>query len=164
MRRIPGRADSFTIEAVRGRLDRHHADELLSFWLERRALTGLEARRRLPEVVCMMRLDGAVVGSSSTYASNVALVGGRRFWIHRQVLDQAVAEHAPAMIRATFNALAAEFDGTSGAPVGLCVLAGPDLRRQRPEAEWTDPRMLYAGYLPEGLQVRIAYFDRAVIT
>ena len=83
--------------------------------------------------------------------------------MYRNVLDQIVAEQAPAMIRGTFDALAAEFDGASGSPVGLCVLAGPDLRRQRPEAEWTDPRMLYAGYSPEGLQVRVAYFDGAVI-
>ncbi|HTX30253.1 MAG TPA: hypothetical protein VMD09_02655 [Solirubrobacteraceae bacterium] len=163
MRRIPDQADAFTIETVRGQLDRHRADELLTFWLERRALTSLEARRRLPEVVCAMRLEGALVGSSSVYATNVALIGGRRFWVYRSVLDQVVAEHAPAMIRATFNALAAEFDGADGSPVGLCVLARPALRRQRPEAEWSDPRMLYAGYLPEGLQLRIAYFDGAVI-
>ncbi len=148
---------------MRGRLDRQRADDLLRFWLDRGALSGLEARRRLPEVVCLMRLDGSLVGSSSAYPANVALVGGRRFWVYRQLLDEVVAAQGPAMIRATFNALAAEFDGADGSPVGLCVLARPDLLRRRPEAEWTDPRMVYAGYLPEGLQLRIAYFEGALI-
>jgi hypothetical protein len=139
------------------------SDELLGFWLERRALSGLEARRRLPEVVCMLRLDGALVGSSSAYAANLALIGGRRFWIYRQLLDEPVAAQSPAMIRATFAALQREFTGEGGAPVGLCVLASPELRRGRPAAEWSDPRMFYAGYLPGGFQVRIAYFDGAVI-
>ena len=112
----------------------------------------------------MMRLDGSLVGTSSAYPANLALIGGRRFWVYRSLLDAIVAEQAPALIRATFNALAAEFDGARGSPVGLCVLAGRDLRRRCPEAEWTEPRMLYAGYLPEGVQVRIAYFEGAVIT
>jgi hypothetical protein len=126
-------------------------------------LSGLDARRRLPEVVCTLRLDGTLVGTSSAYANNIPLVGGRRFWVYRNLLDEPVADQAPAMIRATFNALAAEFDGAAGSPLGLCVLAAPELRRGRPEAEWTDPRMVYAGYTPHGLQVRIGYFEGAVI-
>ena len=31
--------------------------------------------------------------------------------------------------------------------------------RARPEAEWRDPRILYAGYLADGSQVRIGYFE-----
>jgi hypothetical protein len=164
--RISGIADvtdAATIDVVRGRLDRKRADELLSFWFERRALSGLEARRRLPEVVCMLRRDGGLVGTSSAYAANVALIGNRRFWVFRSLLDAVAAPHLPDMIRATFKALEAEFDGSPGAPIGLCVLAGPDERNHRPEAEWADPRMTYAGYLPEALQVRIAYFEGAVI-
>ena len=165
--RIPGIAESpepAEIEVVRGRLDRRRSDELLTFWLERRALSGLEARRRLPEVVCMMRLGGTMVGSSSAYATNIGLIGGRRFWIYRHLLDRVVAEQEKAMIRATFDALQAGFTGESGSPLGLCVLVGEELRRRRPEAEWSDPPMIYAGYLPEGLQLRIGYFEGAVIT
>lgn len=117
----------------------------------------------MPEVVCLMRRDGAVVGSSSAYAANLDLIGGRRFWVYRHLLDNAVAGEGPAMIRATFDTLAGEFTGQTGSPIGLCVLVGPELWRERPEAEWSDPRMIYAGYLPEGFQVRIAYFDGAVI-
>ncbi len=111
-----------------------------------------------------MRAGGEVVGSCSAYAANVAMIGGRRFWVYRNVLDEMVAEQSSTMIRASFNVLAGEFDGSKGSPIGLCVLADGGLRRRHPEAEWSDPRMVYAGYLPEGHQVRIAYFAGAVIT
>jgi hypothetical protein len=153
-----------TIEVVRGALDQQRADDLLSFWRGRRALSGQEAQRRLPEVVCVLRRDGAVVGASSAYESNVALIGNRRFWIYRSLLDQAVADQGPNMVRATFTALEDEFGGSSEAPIGLCLLLSPDERRLRSaEAVWRDPRMIYAGYVGDGRQFRLAYFENALI-
>lgn len=164
IRRIERPGAVSEIEVVRGRLDRKRADELLSFWFKRRALSGLEARRRLPEVVCLLRRGGVIAGSCSAYADAVGGVGGRRFWVYRSVLDQSVADQGPQMIRATFTALEQEFDGSPGSPVGLCVLIGdPEELRRRPEAEWSDPRMIYAGYVDGGRQVRIAYFEGAKI-
>jgi hypothetical protein len=47
------------------------------------------------------------------------------------------------MIRAAVEALDAEFDHRPGSPIGLCALiADPEERRRRPEAEWSDPRMI----------------------
>jgi hypothetical protein len=114
-------------------------------------------------VICVLRRNAAVVGTSSAYAANLPLLGGRRFWMYRNVIDSTQADQVPAMIRATFAALEAEFDGSPGAPIGLCVFAGEEERRRRPQAEWSEPRMLYAGYLHDGRQVRIAYFDGARI-
>jgi hypothetical protein len=165
MTAIDDPTEAWSIEVVRGRLDRGRADELLSFWAQRRALSVEEAQRRLPEVVCVLRQRGVLAGASSVYPAEVPLVGRRRFWIYRSLLDQAVADQARPMIRATFNALEAEFDPAPGSPLGLCVLVGdPDERRRHPQAEWSDPHLLYAGYLADGRQVRIAYFDGAVIT
>lgn len=45
-------------------------------------------------------------------------------------------------------------DGPCGV---LTLLDDPD-----PEAEWSDPRTLYAGYAEDGRQLRIAYFSAAV--
>lgn len=150
------------IEVVRGRLGRTQADDLLSFWFDQRALSGEEAKRRQDEVVCMLRHRGALAGTSSVYAADVALIGARRFWIYRSLLDRTVADMAPAMIRATFSALEEQFDGAPGSPIGLCALiADPEERRRRPQAEWSDPQMIYAGYLNDGRQVRIAYFKDA---
>ena len=112
-------------------------------------------------MACLLRRDGVVVGSSSAYAANVELIGGRRFWTYRNLLDDLDLQ--PAMIRATFDALQAEFNGSPGQPLGLCFLAGPEERRLRPEAEWSHPRMVYAGYVADGRQARIAYFEGALI-
>jgi hypothetical protein len=153
-----------TIEVVRGALDQERADDLLSFWRARRALSGQVALRRLPEVVCVLRRDGAVAGASSVFESNLALIGNRRFWIYRSLLDVAVADQGPNMVRATFRTLQDEFAGSPEAPIGLCLLLGPEERgRRSPEAVWPDPRMIYAGYVGDGRQVRLAYFENAVI-
>jgi hypothetical protein len=138
---------------------------VLGFWEARGALDPEQASGRLPEVACLLRLDGELRGVSSAYEADVPLIGGRRFWIYRNLLDDEVAAHGPEMIRATFAALEAEFDGSAAAAIGLCVLLPDDVaeRRRRPEAEWSDPRMIYAGYLPDRRQVRIAYFDGADI-
>jgi hypothetical protein len=152
------------IDVVRGRLSGAEAEAVLGFWSERGALTGDEARRRLSEVVCVLRRDGAVAGVSSVYPAEVGLIGGRRFWIYRSLLLEP-AQDGPEMIRATFEALDSEFDHQPGSPIGLCVLiADPEERRRRPEVEWSDPRMLYAGYLQDERQVRIGYFEDADIT
>lgn len=66
------------------------------------------------------------------------------------------------LIRATFDALDAEHQTDSDEPVGLCVLLDDEQRRFRPQAEWRDPRMIYAGYLRDGRQVRIAYFSSEI--
>lgn len=150
---------------MRGRLDRARADELLAFWAQRRALDTAQAHQRLPEVVCILRRNGAVAGASSVYAAALPLIGGRRFWIYRSLLDTEVSNLGTAMIAATFAALDAEFDGSSRSPIGLCLLlADPRERRRRSEAEWEEPPMIYAGYLADGRQVRIGYFRDALIT
>jgi hypothetical protein len=152
------------IEVVRGRLDPATADGLLEFWAAQGALSEDEAHRRLPEVICVLRRDGAIAGVSSAYPANVELIGGRRFWIYRNLLPGSASEEWPEMIRATFEALESEYAGAPGSPIGLCVLiADPAERRRCPEAEWSNPPMLYAGYLQDGRQVRIAYFNGATI-
>jgi hypothetical protein len=155
-------ASEFSIEVVRRRLDSSRAEEILSFWRARRALSDEESQRRLAEVVCLLRTGGALSGVSSVYAADVPLIAERRFWIYRSLLEPAVADQSPAIIAATFDALEAEF--APGAPIGLCLLlADPEERRRQPEAAWSDPPLIYAGYLADGRQVRIAYFEDAEI-
>jgi hypothetical protein len=97
------------------------------------------------------------------YEANVALIGNRRFWIYRSLLDQAVADQGLNMVRATFTALQDESGDSSEAPIGLCLLLGPEERRLRPaEAVWPDPPMIYAGYVGDR-QVRLGYFENALI-
>jgi hypothetical protein len=98
------------------------------------------------------------------YQAAVQMLGGRPFWIYRSLLDEPVADQEPEMIRTTFEALDAERRGnTDKEPFGLCLLLDPASRgRLSREAEWSDPRVIYAGYLEDGRQLRIAYFSDQV--
>jgi hypothetical protein len=154
-----------TVEVVRGRLSDERAEQLLRFWAGHGALTEAEGRRRLPEVVALL-LDPTeeIVGVNSVYRANVALIGGRLFWVYRSFLAPEESENAAAMIAVAFGALEAEFDPGGDGPIGLCVLiADTSEMRRRPEAEWPDPRTLYAGHLEDGRQMRIGYFKGAKI-
>jgi hypothetical protein len=166
--RLPSAALSLqdhTIEAVRGRLGDERAGQLVEFWLREGALDEVAARERLKDVVCvLLDRDGAVAGSNSVYRADVELLGGRPFWIHRSFLPRAPADAWPAMANHAFHVLEAEYRRTDGGPVGLCMLV-EDAERlaQHPEALWLWPGSFYAGYLPDGRQLRARYFEGSVV-
>lgn len=149
---------SAEIQVVRGVADDAWREEVLAFWRDRAGFTGPPAEQRLPQVVCLARREDRLVGVSSVYPDTVDLVGGRRFWIFRSLVAEDAAGEHDALVTATFHALDGE---GGGGPEGLCVLLDEDQRRRRPEAEWADPRLIYAGYV-DGRQVRIAYFSDQV--
>jgi hypothetical protein len=152
---------STAIEVVRGRLDPDAAEELIEFWTAEGALFGEDARRRLPQVVCVLRHDGRIAGACSVREAEVPLIGGRRFWVYRSLLTPEAADQGAEMISATFAALEREFDLQDASPIGLCLLLSDAERPRRPEADWYCPPMVYAGYLEDGRQVRVGYFDLA---
>ena len=156
---------SGTIEPVRGRLDDARAEQLVRFWTGHGALDEAAARERLAEVVCvLLGEDGEIAGVNSVYAAPVPVVGGRTFWIYRSRLLPAARGAAPAMFHTAFNALEYEFDPGGTGPVWLCRLVDDqDEIATRPEAQWLWPWLMYAGYLADGRQVRIRYFDAALI-
>ena len=151
------------VEVVRGRATPAINQEILRFWAAEAAFEGPAAEERLAQVVCVLRdADGAIAGVNSVFAADVPLVGGRPFWIYRTLLPERSRAAGPALIRAAYDALNAEFDMPSGGPIGLCVAVDADELRARPDAVWRDPTLFYAGYV-DGQQVRIAYFPQARI-
>jgi hypothetical protein len=164
---VPEPTATHTVEVVLGRPVDAWSGPVLRFWAGLGALAGEAAQERLPQVVCVLRdAGGEVAGVSSVFPADVELIGGRRFWIYRRLLHPELppGDADRTLLRAAFAALEAEFDPDAGAgPIGLCLLLGPEERRRRPEAEWQDPRILYAGYLPDGRQVRFGYVAGARI-
>lgn len=158
-------APTGTIETVEGELAPGDAEQVLGLWEQSGTLRGEHARARLPEVLCLLRDErGGVAGVNWAFPDDMALVGGRRFWMYQSVLAADLEEAAPAMIAYAFAALQSGFDADARGPIGVCVVVrDPAEMRRRPEAEWTDPRMLYAGYLPDGGQVRVGYFAGATV-
>jgi hypothetical protein len=153
-------ATAGTVEVVRGRLSEERAGQLMAFWERTGALDEETARERLGQVVCVL-LDeaGEVAGVNSVYPAPVHAVGGRVLWIYRSLLLPEAGEAWAWMLHTAISALEAEFDPTVAGPQGVCVLvADRDEMARRPEAKWLYPRMLYAGYLDDGRQVRVRWF------
>jgi hypothetical protein len=150
-----------TIEAVRGRLTDARGEEILSFWASQGALEGAEARERLGEVVAVLLDDaGAIAGVNSAFPSEVPLLGGRRFWVHRSLFRPGSEGAWPAIAHVAFVTLQAEFNPGADVPVGLCIpVDDPARMQEHPEAEWLYPRSIYAGYMADGRQARIRYFE-----
>jgi hypothetical protein len=145
----------FRTEVVRGNADPQIHQELRSFGVEQPG-----------DAVCVLRADDdAIAGVGSAFPSTVALIANRPFWIYRSRLRVDALEHERALIKATFDALDAERAGRdlAGEPMGLCVLLTSEQRaRFSAEAQWRDPRLVFAGYLSDGRQLRIAYFSDEV--
>lgn len=156
----------YEIEVVRGRIDAETGEALVRFWTAHGALAEHDARRRVDDVVCVL-LDesGAIAGVNSVYREKVALIGHRSFWMYRAFVPGAGDDTQAAMIAAAYDALQRAFAGSDQqTPIGLCVLlTDRGMIERHPEAVWPDLEMIYAGYTPEGAQVRIRYFDGARI-
>lgn len=157
---------SHRIENVRGRLDEARAQQVRSFLTEGGGSAGAAERDWLTELVCVL-LDGSdgVVGISSVHEDSVPIIGDRTFWIYRAILSpEAAAEDAHALIEATHRALNVEFkEGRSEAPGMCCFVSDPAMLVRHPQAVWPGTGMIYAGYLEDGSQVRIGYFEGARI-
>lgn len=155
---------SQSIEVVRGRLEGERAEEVLSFWSGRGALEGDAAHERLAQVVCLLLDGNEIAGVNSAFEARVPLLGNRNFWVYRMLVAPEVEPQARAsMVAAAYDELAREFVDGSG-PIGVCMqIDDPSKFPHDREAFWPDIGMLYAGYLPDGRQLRIRYFEGARI-
>lgn len=62
----------YRLEVVRGRLGRDTAEAIIQMWLVAGALSPAEARRRVQEVVCVLRDPaGKLVGVNTVYAARL---------------------------------------------------------------------------------------------
>jgi hypothetical protein len=135
--------------------------ELLDFWARERGFTGAPAQSRLDEVTCAVRRDGELVGSSSSAAAPIPRLNGWTFWVHRSLLAAGLEAAWRPLLGASFVVLEAEPRG-EGRPVGVCTFVESDDRRRHSDAAWDTPRMIHAGYLDDGRQLRIGYFTDQV--
>jgi hypothetical protein len=152
-----------TIEIVRGRLSEARADALVRFWAREGVLDESAARARLGDVVCILvGNDGEIAGVNSVYDAPVEPVAGRRFWIYRNYLKPGAQSARQAMAHRAMLALQGLFDPTVEGPIGICFVIEDRADMERnPGADWLYPASRYAGYLEDGRQVRIRYFDGA---
>ena len=67
------------------------------------------------------------------------------------------------MLNAAFDALQAEAVADEESPLGLCAPFEAVEASRRPEVVWPQTKLMFAGHLGQGRQLRIRYFDDAVI-
>lgn len=103
--------------------------------------------------------------ASAVRPARVELVGGQDLLLYAVAHTGITAQEADELLSATYRTLDETFDPQDrDAPIGLCLLIDDrgEMRR-RPQAHWEDPPMLYVGYLGDGRQVRVAYFEGALL-
>ena len=87
----------------------------------------------------------------------VGILGGRRLWLADEPSDEAA-------VKATFEELEDEFDPAGGGPIGLCLaITDAEEMERRPQAVWPQSGMMHAGFLDDGTQIRVRYFEDACI-
>jgi hypothetical protein len=108
---------------------------------------------------------GQVIGHSSITDEPVPLLGNRRLWVyHSHFTADPGSTMKIALANEAHRALNREFVERGEGPIGLCLLVDDGaLIRDNPHAIWPGTSFMYAGYLDDGRQVRVAYFEGARI-
>jgi hypothetical protein len=153
------------VEVVRGRVDAELTEALVGFWVEHGALDEARARERAPEVLCVLRgPEDELLGTSSVVAARAPLID-RQMWMYRRFIAPSTDAAADReLLRGSFEALATEFTGAEGEPIGLCLLTEDrSLIERDPAAVWAEPELVFAGYTATDVHVRVGYFDGATI-
>jgi hypothetical protein len=158
-------AKKHEVEVLRGEIiDSVLEKDLRRMWAHTAGIEGDEATERLPNVVCVLRgPDGRPAGVNSVRAAEVGLIADRPFWVYESLLPGRSARYWAQMFNAAFEVLAAGFAPNRPGPVGLFAPIAEQPLLECREAVWEDTGLLYAGYLADGRQGRLRYFDYALI-
>lgn len=153
--------DGYAIDVVRGTVDQELADELVAFWTDHRALSEEAARRRAPEVICVLRgPEGAITAVNSAYEDRVEALGGRLLWVYRSFAATDAARAAfESMFSAAAESLGGDYRGGESTPWGLYLLGGDPPPGTDPALTvWPVSGLILAGYTEAGSQIRVRYF------
>ena len=150
------------IEVVRDALDDQRSEQILRFWVDRGGLTEQVARERLPGIVCLARDESGEIAGVNSVNEAMPRPPARPMWVYRSLLAEDSAELWTELFTTAFDALDSEFEPSRGGPLGFCVLLDSSQMRDRPEAIWPEEDLIFAGYMPDGRQVRVRWFWNAV--
>jgi hypothetical protein len=153
------------IEVVRGNLGEPARGQLTAL-VRPHCRSAEEAGAAAAGAVVVLRsAAGEPIGAGSVTAERIALLSGLRLWAYRAFLTaDARPDWFMPMLGATFDALAAEFAAAGSGPAGVFVaVRSRELLQRHRRFVWEDPAFTYAGYLPDGAQARLRWFEGATI-
>lgn len=122
----------YRLHIVHGRLLLTDAEDIIAMWLTAGVLPPAEARRRVLEVVCLVRdPEGKAVGVNTVYVNRLSPDGPSYYFYRTFLLPEArgLAGLPRAMLRQTLDFLSAQVGPSD--PVGLVVVTeNPKLMRR----------------------------------
>jgi hypothetical protein len=151
------------IEVVRGALDEAQSEELVRLLAERGAFEEAAARELVEDVVCVARNDDGELIAVDWVQAAVPQPPNRPLWVYRSLLAENSDALRQRMFTQAVEALQEEFDSARAGPIGVCLLIEDEAEMaRRPDAIWPEEGLIFAGYTPDGAQVRVRWFWEAV--
>lgn len=146
------------------KIDSTLEQELISFWLDNKALPSREnALLRVPQVAVIARdADGQLVGVSTAYEQYNTQLESHFYYVRAFVVESArrssvaldLLKHVKSLFEARYAA------GNSPRCIGLYMeVENKLLQKHRNEAVWPRTQFVYIGKNAKGDHMRVYYFD-----
>lgn len=130
-------------------------------------LTGQEAKRRISELVYIIKhKSGRVVGASTAVKTYISQLNNYLFAYRSLILTEfrAPALDTQLIVRSKELLQAAARDEKEKNCVGIIVVVQNEwIKQEWRQAKWSGADMLYIGNSPEGHHLRVGYFKGAKI-
>jgi hypothetical protein len=137
--------------------------ELARYWIENGAMVDpARAAERAPEVACIARDGGAIVGVTTAYPRIVPVLRQPMYYL-RMHIAQAVRNQALSIpfVKESFDAIERQ-ELAKDKPLCLGVilqLQNERLAAHYNEAYWWQSQFVFAGYSRDNQQIRVRYFE-----
>jgi hypothetical protein len=136
--------------------------ELARYWLENGAmLDASKAAERAPQVVCVARQDGRIVGVATAYPRIVPLLRQPMYYLRMHIAKEARNQALSIpFLKASFEEIERQELAKEQL---LCIGVILQLQNERlaahyNEAYWRPTQFVFAGYSRDNQQVRVRYF------
>jgi hypothetical protein len=145
----------------------HIRDQVLNIWMHHRGPQGLQADKRMKQIVFVIRNKrGDVIGLSTAFKSYIKQLRNH-FFVFRLLI---VPGYRVAGLTSKLLVLTRDFlesihlTQNLDTPIGLITLVESEaLKQHRNEAIWPASKMVYIGNTREGHHIRVYYFAGARI-
>ena len=136
--------------------------ELARYWLENGAMTdAAKAAERAPQVVCIARGEGRIVGVTTAYPRIVPLLRQPMYYLRMHIAQPARNQALSIpFVKASFDEIERqELAKEQLLCIGVILqLANERLAAHYNQAYWSQSKFVFAGYSRDNQQIRVRYF------
>jgi len=147
------------------RVDEQLQAELARYWIENGAMTDAgRAAERAPEVACIARSEGRIVGVTTAYPRIVPVLRQPMYYLRMHVAPAARNEglSIPFVVDSFAEIEKQELAKDKLLCLGVILqLQNERLAAHYNEAYWWQSKFVFAGYSRDNQQLRVRYFEGA---